>query len=240
MNSKLISDITYLIENHIIIDSEYWQSINIDSRNPIVSVFDISNKLEKKELTDLIQSLQPNLPWAEDHFKERVSGFPLNPGVQYKNWPFYQALNNDELFRSEGTFSHSYMERFWCKGFTGIRYKYGDLNDIILRLKNDKWTRQAFLSIWHPEDQSNNNVRIPCTIGYWFYYDGINLNMKFLIRSCDAIRHYNNDLYMSYRLLQYVSEKINIEPGSLSYWIGSFHCFKSDLYSLKKIVKKWG
>src|SRR5436190_24325597 len=36
-----------------------------------------------------------NLPWAEDHFQERVSGEPLNPGEQYKNWPWYRGNVED-------------------------------------------------------------------------------------------------------------------------------------------------
>jgi len=33
-------------------------------------------------------------------------------------------------------------------------------------------------------------------------------------------------------------ENTEIELGELSVWIGSFHCFISDIYSLKKILEK--
>ena len=129
------------------------------------------------------------------------------------------------------------MERYWCKGFKGIRFNYGDLNDIIERLKNNTYTRQAFLSVWHPEDQSNEGVRVPCTIGYWFYRNGNKLDCTYLIRSCDAVRHFRNDIYMTYRLLEHVGINIGLLPGNLKMWIGSFHCFQSDLYTLKKYVR---
>src|SRR5262245_41328374 len=37
----------------------------------------------------LEREVKPNMPWAEDHFIERVGGRPLNPGEQYKNWPWF-------------------------------------------------------------------------------------------------------------------------------------------------------
>ena len=61
--------------------------------------------------------IKPNLPWAEDHFQERIGGYPINPGEQYRNWPWYNEGNEwDLMFRDEvGQFSHTYMERLWSK-----------------------------------------------------------------------------------------------------------------------------
>jgi len=215
--------------------SENWQSIKIDNRNPIIEIRNVFFSI--KDIKNPIYDLDPDLPWAEDHFQERVMGIPVNPGEQYKHWPYYKGINNDELFRSSGKFSHNYMERYWCKGFKGIRFEYGDLNDIIDRLQKDSHTRQAFLSVWHPEDQSNHGERVPCTIGYWFNRNGDQLDITYLIRSCDAVRHFKNDMYMTYRLMEWVAKKVNLKPGIVTVWIGSFHCFQSDLYSLKKSIQ---
>jgi thymidylate synthase len=237
MEIKIIEAYKSLLDNHKQSLNSQWQSIEIDNRNPIIELRNIFLKFDGFE--NIISDLEPDLPWAENHFLERVNGEPINPGNEYKNWPYYTGIDNDCLFRENGKFSHNYMERYWCSGYKGIRYDYGDLNDIINRLKNNPESRQAFLSVWHPEDQKDNNVRIPCTIGYWFNKDGNNLNMTYLIRSCDAIRHFRNDIYMSYRLLEFVASKINLTAGSIDIWIGSFHCFKSDLYKIKKICAEY-
>jgi thymidylate synthase len=71
---------------------------------------------------------------------------------------------------------------------------------------------------------------------YWFYFQNGRLNMKYLIRSCDAVRHLKNDVYLSYRLLEHVADAIGAKYGSLHMWIGNLHCFMSDLYFLKKCV----
>ena len=222
-----------LIKNNKPSGNKQWQSVDIEMQNPIVEINNIY--LSFPRLDPL--AFDPDLPWAEEHFKERVSGKDINPGNQYINWPYYKQGNNDKLFRDKGIFSHNYMERYWCRSLKGRRYRYGDLRDIIERLKQNPYNRQSYLSVWHPEDQSNNNVRVPCTLGYWFNVADKKLNMTYHIRSCDAVRHFRNDLYMSYRLLQHVANKINLDYNCMDIWIGSFHCFKSDLYHLKKYVR---
>lgn len=236
MRKELINVLSTLVTNGKESGNKEWQSIEIDNRNPIFEIYNIN--LEIENIENPIDSFKPDLPWAEDHFQERVNGLPINPGNEYKNWPYYRSIDNDNLFRSDGKFSHNYMERYWCKGNTGIRFNYGDLNDIIDKIKSNPYTRQAFLSVWHPEDQLNNGQRVPCTIGYWFYMQNGKLDVKYLIRSCDAYRHFCNDCYMTYRLLQYVASNALLEVGNMNIWIGSFHCFKSDIYSINKLVKK--
>lgn len=234
MRNKILYPINHLLENSTPIPSKKWQCVDIPEGNYLISV---DNIFLKDISLEEILSAKVDLPWAEDHFLERINGQPINPGEQYKNWPYYKALDNDALFRSSGKFSHNYMERYWCKGFKGIRFNYGDLNDVIKRLNLDNYTRQAYLSVWHPEDQFNHGERVPCTIGYWFYFQNNQLNLTYHIRSCDAVRHYFNDLYMTFRLLQYVSNEIKKECGIMNIWIGNFHCFVSDQYELKKRLK---
>jgi len=235
MKSEIAKAYNVLLDQNKVSDNNEWQSISIDKKNPLVEVTDLF--LNLGSTTRIKEETNADLPWSEDHFQERICGKPINPGNQYKNWPYYKGIDNDNLFRDSGKFSHNYMERYWCKGFKGIRFNYGDLNDIIERLKNNTYTRQAFLSVWHPEDQSNEGVRVPCTIGYWFYRNGNELDCTYLIRSCDAVRHFRNDIYMTYRLLEHVGINIGLLPGNLKMWIGSFHCFQSDLYTLKKYVR---
>src|SRR5690606_13014492 len=57
--------------------------------------------------------VRPNLPWADDHFLERVGGEPLNPGEEWKNWPW---AGSAAKFRDPSErFNHSYAERLWPK-----------------------------------------------------------------------------------------------------------------------------
>jgi hypothetical protein len=203
-------------------------------------------------------------PWSEAHFQERVGGQPLNPGESYKIWP-YANFNKNTEFRKDEKFDHSYMERFWPKfaGYAqfdglglkncnelresdnlGIRFKYGDYNDVIQQLTRNTLTRQAYLPIFFPEDTgAKNNIRVPCTLGYLFeIWDG-KLDMTYYIRSCDVFRHFRNDIYLAGRLIQHTTNilllnGIDIKPGELNMKINNLHAFENDIYALKQKEKR--
>ncbi len=210
-----------------------WQSVK--SPIPTVELNNIflkSNyRVDPVELGILTKA---DLPWAEEHFQERISGIASNPGKQWKNWPHYNEKHDDATFRSGGIFSHTYMERFWPDtNLKGMRYNYGNLSDVISRLRMDTETRQAYLSIWHPEDQSNNEVRVPCSLGYYFLIRNQKLHLTYFSRSVDVYRHFRNDVYMAIRLAQHVISILNksgydLHPGFFNMWIGSLHYFIND------------
>ena len=190
-----------------------------------------------KTLQDLVK---PNLPWADRHFEERVGGEPLNPGEQYKHWPFYKK----DIFREvEGEkFTHTYMERFWSQHIFGVRYQYGDLNDVISLLLRDPLTRQAYFPVWFPEDTgASHGGRVPCTLGYHFLCRKGKLHIFYPIRSCDLLRHFRDDVYLACRLLLWVLEKLQssdsvwaqITPGDLTMNIYSLHIFEADIPVLR-------
>lgn len=210
-----------------------WQAVE-HGKEKMVEVCDLFVKMRMtNHIENIASETRADLPWAEEHFQERISGVASNPGEQYKNWPYWKP---DPKFMQDGKFSHTYQERFWPDtGFDGVRCNAGNYADVAHRLAKDNTTRQAFLSIWHPVDQANNGVRVPCTIGYWFKVRDGRLDITYLIRSCDARRHLRNDVYMAQRLamdvLSYEGMQ-DIKLGIMSMWIGSLHCFESDLYSL--------
>lgn len=234
--SKIIaSSFDDLKNNGIVVSSKKWQAI--DSPD---NLFEVINKYIQMDMTegknDLGKECSADLPWVENHFLERINpNCNHNPGYEYQNWPYYKGNinDNDKKFRNEDEtfFSHTYMERFWpdkkLKGTGKMSYNFGDFSDLIQRLKDDPGSRQAFYSIWHPQDSHNDNVRLPCTIGYHFLIRNGVLHLTYLIRSCDIFRHFKNDIYMSIRLAQYVRNEVNpsLKLGTLSMWIGSLHCW---------------
>jgi thymidylate synthase len=206
------------------------------------------------------------MPWAEDHFRERVCGYPINPGTEWQNWPY--AKSAQSFLDDRGKFNHNYMERYWPKiaglleepTYTavefaqgvrshydsdypirhGILYDYGDLSDVIDLLATDPYTRQAYLPVWFPEDTGGGSKRAPCTIGYHFLMRDGKLDINYHIRSCDFVRHFRDDLYLTVRLLLQVLEecrKINedwndVSPGLFIMQIGSLHIFRNDYIML--------
>ena len=200
----------------------------------------------------LIDSVKPDLPWAEDHFEERISGKPTNPGETFKWWPYHSNIQTDKSILDE-KFSHTYQERYWPKEANsenpitrgegpnwGIRFQYGDLNNVINLLTINPTTRQAYLPIWFPEDTwaANNQERIPCSLGYYFYFERGYLHCNYTIRSCDLFRHFRNDIYLTARLLQHVAEKTYLKVGNLNMDIYNLHLFQNDVYIFNQKEKR--
>lgn len=208
---------------------------------------------------DLITDVQPNLPWAEDHFQERISGEPLNPPPSEAWWPYAQQGNAEH--KQNQQFSHTYPERFWSKfanvgeiapngrqtfvPHMGIRYEYGDLMDLVKLLRAERYTRQAYLPIWFPEDTGNSlGVRVPCSLGYHFMFRDGKFHLTYFIRSCDFMRHFRDDVYMAIRLAIFVGiqsgilEEESNDLGDFTMVIPSLHIFEGDVPILQMQEKQ--
>lgn len=209
---------------------------------------------------ELVFDVQPDLPWADEHFAERVGGEPLNPPPSHVNWPYHGSDKERHLDNNE-IFSHTYPERFWPKRAnpsgimqfpngrkaeinTGIRFAYGDLDDVVNQLVKNPYTRQAYLPVWFPEDTGATAYRVPCTLGYHFMADSnLRLHMWYYLRACDFVRHFHNDVYFAARLLQWVCKRAahqsaydtstdtvaGFTPGNLNMTISSLHAFEGDM-----------
>lgn len=198
-----------------------------------------SNPVVLLELADIIE---PNLPWADDHFEERVGGEPLNPGVQWANWPWADSADKH---RTDQRFNHTYPERLWPRyaGMTpggrletqgdlrkfptlaqvppsilplrGIRHYYGDLGDLVQLLAHEPDTRQAWIPLFFPEDTGvGDGGRKPCTLGYQIIVRNKQASIFYPLRSCDFMRHFRDDIYLAIRLLLWVIDRCrDINPA---------------------------
>lgn len=219
----------------------------------------------------LAAAIVPDLPWADEHFAERTSGVPHNPPPSATRWPWAVRDNGDHT-DTTGAFDHTYPERFWprlanggrigccqdieLQSHRGIRFRYGDLSDVVTLLVGSPFTRRAFLPVWFPEDTGLQSPhRVPCTIGYHFLLSPARkLDVVYFIRSCDLLRHFRNDVYFACRLTQFMCDEVNdrwdsvshweapgpvppsIEPGNLVMHISSLHAFVADVPELERMA----
>lgn len=243
-----------------VVDVGEWQSIRRSERDLPQQrtielenvVFDMYIPLTQEEAVDHIQ---PNMPFAEAQFQDRVSGEPLNPPPSDKLWPWAHHLDDD---KATGRYSHTYPERFWPKHANqyfpdrdrrdtlevdherdphyGIRYQYGDLQDVVSQLSRSPYTRQAFLPVWFPEDTGAvHGERVPCSLGYHFLLRRNRLSCTYFIRSVDLFRHFPDDVYMACRLAQWVCEQLEgCAPGTLTMHMVSLHVFEAERKRLER------
>jgi thymidylate synthase len=248
-------------EQAVPVKGNTWQGVDV-SKRPEMVTYDLINwsckvpLLGIEELDYWQKDINPNLPWADDHFEERVCGYPINPGVEWANWPWGKSAAE---FLEGGMFDHNYMERYWPKyagnvpaptktagefvhsldhswSKVGVRFNYGDLNDLVQQLANDPTTRQAYLPLYFPEDTGRNG-RKPCSLGYQFWAIDNRFYVWYPMRSCDAVRHLPDDIYLTLRLMLWVLNRCRslrpdlwtgIKPHSFAMHASRLHVFEND------------
>lgn len=115
-----------------------WQSMDVsklrEATTREVLNLTVQFPVYTEDLDQLRADIEPNTPWADDHFLERVGGLPLNPGVEWAHWPWGNSANSfrtqqvpvgphnpitgNEIIAGEyaaAGFDHTYAERMWPK-----------------------------------------------------------------------------------------------------------------------------
>jgi len=223
-----------LVKEGTLVQTRSWQGT---AKPPMMlELLHVSEKVEMlcsaKGVSNAVNAKQP---WANIHFKERVGGKAMNPDPSHNMW----ARTTEEYMISGKKFSHTYSERMWSHGLhSGIRYEIADLNTLVRVLKVEPDTRQAYLPMFFPEDltASLEGERVPCSLGWQFIVRNGRMDCFYPMRSCDALRHLQNDLYFANKLVLWLLEKTGIDaiPGTLHFVATSLHCFESDIDIYKK------
>ena len=164
--------------------------------------------------------------WADAEFQERIdTSNIINPG---KAWGLRKDLW--EQFLVNGKFDYTYNERMVILPYT------------IQLLKSDSDTRKAVLPIFNGNGEDDTlyyhgNKRIPCSMYYDFLIRQNGKGEKVLHicyhqRSSDFAQHFGNDIYLAWRLMEYVAKEVGVKPGYLYHTIDSLHIYKKDWHFL--------
>lgn len=164
--------------------------------------------------------------WSDAEFKERIDTSDIiNPG---KAWELRKDLW--EQFLVNGKFDYTYNERMVILPYT------------IQLLKSDSDTRKAVLPIFNGNGEDDTlyyhgNKRIPCSMYYDFLIRQNGKGEKVLHicyhqRSSDFAQHFGNDIYLAWRLMEYVAQEVGVKPGYLYHTIDSLHIYKKDWHFL--------
>lgn len=104
-----------------IVQTKRWQGIVIGG-NELMAQREMTHvhidiPMYGEELDLYAHDTQAEIPWCDDHFAERVSGYPMNPGTEWRNWSQTKAHRGgvDGFLDPRGKFNHNYMERYWPK-----------------------------------------------------------------------------------------------------------------------------
>jgi hypothetical protein len=192
-------------------------------------------------------------PWARNNLQFQLGDQgPFSHSYPERMWPRHAGqCHQPYTYDADGGAIPVDMHgrdddgRIRCDGRQGIRYRYGDLDDLVTLLCREPLTRQAYLPIWFPEDTgTHHGERVPCTLGYHFMIRDGQLSCRYFMRSCDFVRHFANDVYFAARLTQWVCHEVNtrddgllgIQTGHVRMYITSLHAFVGDVHFIKKAL----
>lgn len=171
--------------------------------------------LETPDLDQMIKDRGLNLEWCYADLEERLTPNHINPGEAYKMRPEWSE------FVHNGKFAYTYNER--------IRYQ---LEKTIEILKRDKDTRQAVITIYEGEKDSDNRLgvkRVPCSMYYQLLVRDGKLDIIYSMRSSDFMTHFPYDIWMAAKLRDHIAEKIDVPAGKLIFFSGSLHAYRKDI-----------
>lgn len=168
--------------------------------------------------------------WADKEFEERIDRSMVNPG---KAWELNRNMWGQFLDKN-GKFDYTYSERINL---------INKLDNLIELLKLDPDTRKAVLNIFTDIDTAfyNGEKRIPCSM----YYDFLirenskgkkQLNICYHQRSSDFVQHFGDDVYLAWKLMEYIAKEVGVEPGYLYHTIDSLHSYKKDWILLQTSI----
>ena len=122
-----------------------------------------------------------------------------------------------------GKLAYTYNELLWNND---------QLTKIMNRLKEDPDSRQLWISLWNPDkdpDFLGGVSRVPCSLGYGLQVRDGKLNLHYVMRSCDFVTHFRNDVYLAIKFLEWVAEKTGYPVGDFTHTMFSCHVYNKDI-----------
>lgn len=140
-------------------------------------------------------------------------------------------------------YTKKYFKDFCDMGNNCASYSYGEriipqLDSLITKLRKNKYSRGALITMPTQQDICKVGVRVPCTTAYHFIcrptLHGDKLNLIVLQRSADAINFFPLDFAKAYLFLKHVAKETNLEVGYLIMSINSLHVYARDVPEVYK------
>lgn len=156
--------------------------------------------------------------WLQQEWEDRLVG-DLNPGQAWKTrkevWEEFL-----EGRQYGGRFSYTYSERMGG----------AHIQRVIDELAEHPHSRQLWLPVWWPVDETRRGERrVPCSLGYHFLNRSGELHVTYMMRSCDFITHYANDVALACALNEYIADKAGLKRGTFTHFVGSLHVYAKDV-----------
>jgi len=155
----------------------------------------------------------------------------INIGFSIAEWLWIVTGRNDVEMLS---FYNSNMKKYSDNGKTfhgayGRRLITEDCNQfdqVIEKLKSDKDSRQAVMTIFDAKQDFVKTKDVPCTVDFQFFNRNDKLNMIVHMRSNDVYFGFPNDVFNFTMIQEMIAHEIGIDVGTYTHIANSFHLYK--------------
>ena len=108
-------------------------------------------------------------------------------------------------------------------------YRNDQLDYVVAKLKNEKDTRHAAISIYDCKEHKNYRKDTPCTYAIQFTIYNDVLNMAVLMRSNDLWYGFCNDQYCFSMIQKLVADKLNMQVGEYYHYAHNLHLYNDKI-----------
>ena len=158
------------------------------------------------------------------------------PDYAIAEWKWY--LSGDPIIHKLGDI-YGKIPPIWermADSYNKVRSNYGwqwqrnnQLDYVIAKLKNEKDTRHAAISIYDCKEHDTYAKDTPCTYAVQFTIVNNKLNMAALMRSNDLWYGFCNDQYCFSMLQKLVAERLNMDVGWYYHHAHNMHIYNDKL-----------
>jgi thymidylate synthase len=145
--------------------------------------------------------------------------------------------NPDLVVRASANFKRFQEDDGSFHGAYGNRV-YGQLYNVVKKLRDDPDTRQAVITVWDSfKDNTPNKKDYPCTIALGFAKIDGKLDLNVTMRSQDVWLGAPYDWFQFTQLQQTVARRLGIRPGTYYHTTWSTHLYGVNLNDAKNLTK---
>jgi thymidylate synthase len=174
----------------------------------------------------------------DNHIHDKGSIVPRKWNYDYAEAEFQWYLSGDRNITKLGKI-YGKIPPIWIKMADddgNVNSNYGwqwqrkrQLNQMILKLKLDKDTRQAAISIYDGKEHDKYSTDTPCTYAVQFTILNGKLNMCVVMRSNDLWYGFCNDQYCFSELQKYVAERVDMPVGTYYHFAHNLHLYNDKI-----------
>ena len=108
-------------------------------------------------------------------------------------------------------------------------YRNDQLDYVVAKLKNEKDTRHAAISIYDCKEHKYYSKDTPCTYAIQFTIYNDVLNMSVLMRSNDLWYGFCNDQYCFSMIQKLIADRLNMEVGEYYHYAHNLHLYNDKI-----------